>query len=137
MVQLRGRQVALPGPGGLQVALRPVAGEGHRKVGHLGEGDGLAALHPVAVDHEGDLAQEGSQDGAALGVQAGQSLPLGTSVGLMGNSAIARIAQETGKPNAQVILRWHIQTGKIVFPKSTNPQHLAANLDIFASSTSS
>jgi diketogulonate reductase-like aldo/keto reductase len=30
-----------------------------------------------------------------------------------------------------VILRWHVQTGNIVFPKSTNPAHLAANLDVF------
>lgn len=31
----------------------------------------------------------------------------------------------------QVILRWHIQEGTIVFPRSTNPQHIAENIDIF------
>ena len=31
----------------------------------------------------------------------------------------------------QIILRWHIQEGNIVFPKSTNPQHIRDNFDIF------
>ena len=35
------------------------------------------------------------------------------------------------KSSAQIILRWHIQEGNIVFPKSTNPQHLRDNFDIF------
>ena len=35
------------------------------------------------------------------------------------------------KTNAQIILRWHIQEGTIIFPKSTNPQHIWDNFDIF------
>ena len=31
----------------------------------------------------------------------------------------------------QIILRWHIQEGNIIFPKSTNPQHIRDNFDIF------
>ncbi len=31
----------------------------------------------------------------------------------------------------QIILRWHIQEGTIVFPKSTNPKHIQDNIDIF------
>ncbi|MNC41096.1 Morphine 6-dehydrogenase [compost metagenome] len=31
----------------------------------------------------------------------------------------------------QIILRWHIQEGIIVFPKSSNPQHIRDNIDIF------
>lgn len=58
--------------------------------------------------------------------------PLGhADAGLMGNASISEIARAHGKSSAQVILRWHIQSGNIVFPKSTNPDHLAANLDIF------
>ena len=58
--------------------------------------------------------------------------PLGhADAGLLGNEAIVRIAEAHGKSAAQVILRWHVQTGNIVFPKSTNPAHLAANLDVF------
>lgn len=36
-----------------------------------------------------------------------------------------------GKNNVQIILRWHIQEGTIVFPKSTNPKHIQDNIDIF------
>ncbi|MEE1465746.1 MAG: aldo/keto reductase [Clostridium sp.] len=42
-----------------------------------------------------------------------------------------RLAEKYGKSTAQIILRWHIQEGTIVFPKSTNPQHLRENIDIF------
>ena len=31
----------------------------------------------------------------------------------------------------QIILRWHIQAGNVIFPKSTNPQHTRDNFDIF------
>lgn len=41
------------------------------------------------------------------------------------------LAQKYGKSNVQIILRWHIQEGTILFPKSTNPQHIKENIDIF------
>lgn len=36
-----------------------------------------------------------------------------------------------GKTYVQIILRWHIKMGYIIFPKSTNPDHIASNIDIF------
>lgn len=50
---------------------------------------------------------------------------------LLGESVFARIGARFGKTPVQVILRWHIQEGNVVFPKSTNPKHIADNLDIF------
>ena len=47
------------------------------------------------------------------------------------NEMIVRIAQETGKTPAQVILRWQIQEGYIVIPGSSNPDHIEENFDIF------
>ena len=47
------------------------------------------------------------------------------------NETIVRIAQETGKSSAQVILRWQIQEGYIVIPGSSNPDHIEENFDIF------
>lgn len=41
------------------------------------------------------------------------------------------VGEEHGKSTAQVALRWHIQRGDIIFPKSSNPGRMAQNLDIF------
>ncbi len=58
--------------------------------------------------------------------------PLGhADAGLLGEPLFAQLGQKYGKSSAQVILRWHIQEGNIVFPKTTNPQHMRDNLDIF------
>ena len=38
---------------------------------------------------------------------------------------------EYGKTNAQIILRWHVQSGNIVIPGSKNPDHIRDNFDIF------
>ena len=35
------------------------------------------------------------------------------------------------KSNVQIILRWHVQAGNIVIPKSTNPNHILDNINIF------
>ncbi len=50
---------------------------------------------------------------------------------LLGEQVFTEIGSKYGKTNAQVILRWHTQVGNIVFPRSTKPQRLAENLDIF------
>ncbi len=50
---------------------------------------------------------------------------------LLNEKIFTRLAQKYRKSNVQIILRWHIQEGNIVFPKSTNPQHIRDNIDIF------
>lgn len=50
---------------------------------------------------------------------------------LLGEPVFARLAQKYGKTPSQVILRWHIQEGNVVFPKTLNPEHMCENLDIF------
>jgi diketogulonate reductase-like aldo/keto reductase len=44
---------------------------------------------------------------------------------------ITKIAQAHGKTSAQVILRWHVQNGFIVIPKSVNPQRIRENFALF------
>ena len=51
--------------------------------------------------------------------------------GLINESVFTRLAEKYRKSNVQIILRWHIQEGTIVFPKTTNPQHMKDNFDIF------
>ena len=58
--------------------------------------------------------------------------PLGHGdAALIEEPVFTKLAEKYGKTNAQVILRWHIQEGIIVFPKSTNPVHIKENIDIF------
>ena len=51
--------------------------------------------------------------------------------GLIGEPVFTELAEKYQKTNVQIILRWHIQAGNIIFPKSTNPQHIRDNFDIF------
>lgn len=50
---------------------------------------------------------------------------------LINESIFNDVAKKYNKTNVQIILRWHIQEGTIVFPKTTNPVHLKENIDIF------
>ena len=51
--------------------------------------------------------------------------------GLINEPVFTELAKKYGKTNVQIILRWHIQAGNVIFPKSTNPQHIRDNFDIF------
>lgn len=58
--------------------------------------------------------------------------PLGHGdANLLNEPVLKKIAQKYGKTPAQIILRWHIEEGNSVFPKTTNPAHLKENFDIF------
>ncbi|MBQ7659366.1 MAG: aldo/keto reductase [Alphaproteobacteria bacterium] len=50
---------------------------------------------------------------------------------LINEPVFTKLAQKYGKTNVQIILRWHIQEGNSVFPKTTNPDHMRENFDIF------
>jgi 2,5-diketo-D-gluconate reductase A len=47
---------------------------------------------------------------------------------VLGDPVVRRIAEATGRSPAQVVLRWHIQRGDIVFPKSLTPQRIRGEL---------
>ena len=44
---------------------------------------------------------------------------------------MADAAAAHGKTPAQVVIRWHLQTGNIVFPKSNRRERMAENFDVF------
>lgn len=50
---------------------------------------------------------------------------------LLAEPVFTRLAQKYNKTNAQVIMRWNIQEGNVVFPKTLNPAHMADNIDVF------
>ena len=50
---------------------------------------------------------------------------------VLDDPTIVSIAKAVGKTPAQVVLRWHIERGDIVFPKSVTPARISENIDIF------
>jgi 2,5-diketo-D-gluconate reductase A len=50
---------------------------------------------------------------------------------VLGDETIVEIAERLGRTPAQVTLRWHIQRGNIVFPKSTTPARIEENFALF------
>ncbi len=66
------------------------------------------------------------------GIVAEAWYPLGHgSKSLLSEPAVLAAATAHSKSPVQVILRWHVQRGFVAIPKSTNPDHIAANLDVF------
>jgi 2,5-diketo-D-gluconate reductase A len=57
--------------------------------------------------------------------------PIGQGGDLLDDPQLAELAERHGKSPAQVVLRWHVQQGNIVFPKSSNPQRVRENIDVF------
>jgi 2,5-diketo-D-gluconate reductase A len=45
--------------------------------------------------------------------------------------AVVEVAERVGRTPAQVVLRWHLQRGSIVFPKSTTPSRIRENFELF------
>lgn len=56
--------------------------------------------------------------------------PLGVGA-LLDNSAVTTIAEAHGKTPAQVLIRWSLQLGNTVIPRSSSPERIAANVDVF------
>jgi 2,5-diketo-D-gluconate reductase A len=81
-------------------------------------------LHPM-------LAQtELRETHAQLGIATEAWSPLGQGA-LLSNPIITAIAEQHGRTPAQVLIRWHIQLGNIVIPKSVNPDRIVSNFDVF------
>lgn len=66
---------------------------------------------------------------AALGIVTQAWSPLGRAR-VLEDPAIERIAAAHGVTPAQAIIRWHLQTGGALVPKSTHPHRLQENLDV-------
>jgi len=50
---------------------------------------------------------------------------------VLGDPIITGLAEKYGRTPAQVVLRWHVQIGNIVFPKTVNPDRMRENINVF------
>jgi 2,5-diketo-D-gluconate reductase A len=67
---------------------------------------------------------------AELGVATEAWGPLGQG-SLLNHPTITAVAEGRGRTPAQVLIRWHLQLGNIVIPKSVNPERIASNFGVF------
>ncbi len=103
--------------------------------GRLEEILDMAEIQPAALQvecHPYFQQAELRERIAKIGTIIESWYPLGHGdSGLLNEPIFSQLAEKYGKTNAQIILRWHIQAGNAVFPKTTNPVHLKENIDIF------
>lgn len=95
----------------------------------LAETDVVPAVNQIEVHptFQQPATQEASRR-AGIAVEAYS--PLGQGADL-DDPVVTAIADRLGVTPAQVVLRWHLQQGIIVIPKSVNPQRMRENLDLF------
>ena len=83
-------------------------------------------LHPIFQQRE--LHDFAAEHGIAIEAWG----PLGQGkYDLFGMSAIQEIAAAHGKSSAQVVIRWHLQAGNIVIPKSNSRERMRENFEVF------
>ncbi|MGH3445187.1 MAG: aldo/keto reductase, partial [Nocardioidaceae bacterium] len=57
--------------------------------------------------------------------------PLARGGELLGDKLITSLADKYGKTPAQVVIRWHLELGNLVIPKSVTPSRIRDNFDVF------
>ena len=94
-----------------------------------------ATLKPAAIQvecHPYFNQHELKKRMAEFGTVVESWYPLGHGdAHLLNEPILTKLAEKYHKTTAQIILRWHIEEGNSVFPKTTNPEHLKENFDIF------
>ncbi|WP_318200446.1 aldo/keto reductase [Streptomyces sp. SCL15-4] len=82
-------------------------------------------LHPHLQQRESRAVH------AEQGIATEAWSPLGQGKGLLEVPAIVAIARKHDRTPAQVVLRWHLQLGNIVIPKSVTPSRIKENIAVF------
>jgi 2,5-diketo-D-gluconate reductase A len=80
--------------------------------------------------HPGFQQRAMREANAARGIVTQSWSPLGQGR-LLDNPVVARIARKHGRTPAQVIIRWHVDQGLVVIPKSVTPSRIAENAAVF------
>jgi 2,5-diketo-D-gluconate reductase A len=92
-------------------------------------GDVVPAVNQIEL-HPYFLNDEVHAYGKAHGIFTQAWSPIAQGK-VLGDPAITAIAERLGRSPAQVVLRWHIHRGNIVFPKSTTPARIQQNFELF------
>lgn len=82
-------------------------------------------LHPYFQQREMRAFHE------ANGILTEAWSPLGQGKGLLADPALRVLSEKYGKTPAQIVLRWHLQLGNVVIPKSVTPSRIEENIDVF------
>ncbi|HEX7209613.1 MAG TPA: aldo/keto reductase [Propionibacteriaceae bacterium] len=96
----------------------------------LAETDVVPAVNQVEL-HPEFPQEELREFHAEHGILTESWGPLGQGKGLLENPHIVDVARRKARTPGQVVLRWHIQLGNVVIPKSVNPGRIRENIDIF------
>jgi 2,5-diketo-D-gluconate reductase A len=91
--------------------------------------DLVPAVNQVEL-HPGLQQRELRAAHARLGIVTEAWSPLAQGA-VLEDEAITTIAARHGKSAARVVLRWHLQLGNVVIPKSVTPARIRENLDVF------
>ncbi|MET9775903.1 aldo/keto reductase [Streptomyces sp. NPDC006367] len=96
----------------------------------IGETSVVPAVNQIELHPH--LQQQASRDfHAERGIATEAWSPLGQGKGLLEVPAIVAIARKHDRTPAQVVLRWHLQLGNVVIPKSVTPSRIEENIDVF------
>ena len=68
---------------------------------------------------------------AAHGIVTESWSPIGAGGDLLADPTIVDVARRRSKTPAQIVLRWHVQLGLVPIPKTSKPERLAENRDVF------
>ena len=82
-------------------------------------------LHPYLQQRDTRAAND------AAGIATEAWSPLAKGGDLLRDPVVTGLAEKHGRTAAQVVLRWHLQLGTIVIPKSVTPARIEENLDVF------
>jgi len=82
-------------------------------------------LHPYLQQRE--LREFDAKHGIATEAWS----PLAKGGSLLGDPVVAELAVKHSRTPAQIVLRWHLELGNVVIPKSVTPERIRQNLDVF------
>lgn len=96
----------------------------------LDESETVPAVNQIEL-HPRFTQEELRKLHAVHGIATEAWSPLGQGKGLLDEPVLATLAAKHGRTPAQVVLRWHLQLGNVVIPKSVTPSRIAENLAVF------